>query len=106
MADDSRISYADLIEQTRGLLAVNPLLRPQMEQFWRAQDDVLKEAEAFTHAWFERRHEAARSALDIARKMNGNGSDPSTALRGMMDWQQHSLQRLAGDMQEWAEFCS
>lgn len=106
MADASRTSFEDFLEQTRGMMAFNPMLAPQMEHFWRAQDGVLEEAEAFAQAWFRRRHEAARSALELARKMNGNGGDPSAALRGMMDWQQHSFERLAGDMQEWIELCS
>ena len=106
MATDSKTPLTDFVEQTRGMLATNPMLAPQMEQFWKAQDEVLEEAENFSKAWFERRHEAAKSALEAVRDVNGNGADPSAAMRSMMDWQQHSLQRMASDMQQWLELCS
>jgi len=106
MATDSKTSLPDFVEQTRAVLAANPMLAPQMEQFWTAQDGILEEAETFSEAWFERRHQAAQSALEAVRDTNGNGADPSAAMQTMMDWRQHSLQRLAEDMQQWLELCS
>lgn len=106
MASESTSPVSDFIRQARGMLAVNPMVVPQMEQFWKAQDGMLQEAEAFSKAWFERRHEATKSALDVVRAMNGNGTDPAATLTAMADWQQESFQRLAEDMQQWVEFCS
>lgn len=106
MASKERTGVTDLMEQARGMLAVNPMITPQMEQFWKAQDGILEEAETYSRAWFERRHEATRSAIDAVRKMNGNGSDPAAALQAMTEWQQHSLQRLVEDAQEWVELCT
>lgn len=106
MATDQKTSFTDVMEQARGMMAANPILGPQMEQFWKAQDGILQEGEAFSKAWFQRRHEAAQSALEAVRDVKGNGADPSAAMRTMIDWQQHSFQRIADDMQQWVELCS
>lgn len=105
MADKSKI-VGDLMEQARGMFALNPVAEPQMKKFWEAQDGILEEAEAFSRAWFERRHEAAKKALEAVKTANGNGSDPSAAMRAMVDWQQGSFQRMTDDMQEWVDLCS
>lgn len=106
MASESKPSPSDFMEQARSMLAVNPMIAPQMEQFWKAQDGMLDDAQTFTKAWFERRHDATRSALEIVRKVSGNSADPSGAMQAMVDWQQGSFRRLAEDMQEWVELCS
>lgn len=105
MADESQ-KVGDLMEQMQGMLALNPAIGPRMEEFWKTQDRILEEAEAFSKAWFERRHDAARTALEAVRKANGNGSDPSAAMQAMVEWQQQSFRRMAEDMQEWIELCS
>lgn len=69
--DDSAI--ADLIKQTQGAVALNPILGPQIEQFWQAQEKMLQEAEAFTKHWFERRHSAAKSALKAVENVTNSG---------------------------------
>ncbi len=106
MATDAKTTFAEMMKQTPGMLAVNPMLATRMQQFWKAQDGLLDEAEAFSRAWFARRHEAAKSALETVRKVNGDGGDPSGSMQAIADWQQHSLQRMAEDMQEWVGLCS
>ena len=106
MATDPKTPLTDIMDQARGMLATNPMLAPQMEQFWKAQEDVLKEARTFSEAWFQRRQEAAQSALDAVRDINGNGADPSMAMSAIIDWQQHSFQRLTEDMQQWVDLCT
>lgn len=106
MAKTSDSSLADLVEQARGMMAVNPMLTPRVEQFWQAQDSLLQEAETFSEAWFQRRHEAAQSARDVAQKMNGDATDPSKVMDGIMEWQRHSFERMAEDMQQWVDFCA
>ena len=114
MAKTSDSSLADLVEQARGMMAVNPMLTPRVEQFWQAQDSLLQEAETFSEARFQRRHEAAqsardiahRSARDIAHRMNGDATDPSRVMDGIMEWQRHSFERMAEDMQQWVDFCA
>ena len=95
-----------MMKRTQGMLAVSPLMAPQMEQVWKAQEGLLDETEAFTRAWFDRRHEAARSALETVRKINGNGSDPAAAMQAITDWQRHSIERMTEDIQQFAEMCS
>ena len=58
MANESK-SVGDLLEQAQGMVALNPAIGPQMEEFWKAQDGIIEETEAFYRAWFERRHAAA-----------------------------------------------
>jgi len=113
MANESKAAKSlmngDLMERARGMLAVAPLSEPQMEQFWKAQDAILEETEAFSKSWFERRHEAAQQAMEAVSKLDGgggNGADPTAAMRVMAEWQQGSLQRMAQDMQEWVDLCS
>ena len=105
MVDESKKGDG-LMEHMQGMLALNPVIGPQMEEYWKAQDRILEETEAFSKAWFERRHAAAQSALEAVRKTNGNGADPSAAMQAMVDWQQGSVRRMAEDMQEWMELCS
>lgn len=106
MGAETKSPVAEYIEQARGMMAFNPALAPPMEQFWKAQDRILNDAEAVTKAWFERRHEAARSALDAVRTMNGNGADPAAAMQAMAEWQHGSFKRLAEDVQQWVELCA
>src|SRR6056297_1525530 len=106
MAKDVKTDVTDLMKQTRSLLALNPMIAPQMEQFWQAQDRLLDKTEAFANHWFERRHDATRTALEAVRTASGDGSDPSAAMQAVVDWQHQSFQRLAQDMQEWTELCA
>ena len=87
MARKDTNSLADMMQQARGMFAVNPMIAPQQEHFWKAQDRILEEAEAYSKAWFARRHEATQSALETVHKISGNGSDPSAALQAMANWQ-------------------
>lgn len=97
--------FTDMMKQAQGVLAAGPMLAPQMEQAWKAQDGLLEEAEAFTKGWYERRHEAAQSALDTVRQMNG-GADPAGAMQALAEWQRHSLERMAEDVQQWMDMCT
>ncbi|WP_413719388.1 hypothetical protein [Silicimonas sp. MF1-12-2] len=106
MARESNTALGEIMEQVRGMYAANPMIAPQMEQFWKAQENILDATESFSKAWFERRHEAARSALDIVRTVNGNGTDGAASMRSILAWQQESFQRLAEDMQELADLYS
>lgn len=88
------------------MLAMNPMFATQAEQFWKAQDGLWADLEDYSRGWFDRRHEAATTAIDVVHKVNGAGADPSAAMRSMSDWQQQSMQRLYTDTQKWVELCS
>lgn len=99
--------FSDIMKSAQSMMSINPVLAPQIEQFWDAQEKLLNEAETFTHHWFQRRHEATRTALDTARKATSAGDgDPATAMQAMMGWQRHSLERMAEDAREWFEMVS
>lgn len=104
--DDMTSGFADLMKQTQGMMAWTPMLTPQMEQFWKAQEDMLEDAEAFSKAWYARRHDATRSALKAVRKLNGSGVTPMSVMHEMADWQRHSLERLSEDMQHLMGLCA
>lgn len=104
--DDLTPRFADLVKQAQGLMAMNPMIAPQMEQFWKAQDGLLDEAEAFSREWYARRHDAARSALRTVRKLDGDSTNPMALMQEMAEWQRHSFQRLTEDMQHWMSMCA
>ncbi|SDZ60029.1 Phasin protein [Jannaschia faecimaris] len=103
-ADDSALT--ELMKQTQAAVTLNPMLRPQIDQYWQMQEKMLREAEAFTKHWFERRHTATETALKASKDAMSGGSDPTDALKTMSDWQQHSMERLVEDFREWVELCS
>ncbi|MGI1663717.1 hypothetical protein ACRDNQ_15875 [Palleronia sp. KMU-117] len=103
----SRTSFDDVVKQAQEMVALNPVAAPQMEQFWRAQDRMLDAAEAFSQGWFQRRHEATKAAIGVARTMKGSGgARPDAAARALTEWQRDSVERLAEDFQGWIEFCT
>ncbi len=96
----------EMIQQVQRAFGSSPLAAPQMEEFWKAQEQLLDEAEAFSRHWFERRHVAARTAMETARELREDGAgDPGSAMKAMGDWQAESVQRMVADWQEWLELC-
>lgn len=94
--------FADALKPLQGAMLINPLLKPQVEQFWNVQENILDEAEAFARHWFERRHEAARTALDAARTaVSGDSMGPAAAIEAFSEWQRQSAERIAEDGREW-----
>lgn len=80
------------------------LIGPQMTQFWRAQDRILSEFEAFARHWFARRHEATKAALlACERAAAANQTDAAGAVAAFREWQAHSAERMAEDMREWMD---
>lgn len=106
VADNTKAKFSDMMEQTRNILSANPMISPQMEKFWEAQDRMLQETEAYSQAWFKRRHEATQAALDAVQKMNGKKADSSATVQAMADWQHGSIQRMTKDMQQWFDLCT
>lgn len=99
--------FFDIFKSTQSMLPLNPVLAPQIGQFWEAQEKILAEAEAFTRHWFERRHDATRTALEAAQKAALAGSgNPTEAMQAMTEWQRHSMERMAEDAREWFEMVS
>lgn len=99
--------FAKFFESMQTAVPSNPLVTPQIEQFWDAQEKLLAETQRFTQHWFERRHEAIRSGLATARAATtAPQNDPGAAMTAMVDWQKQSAERLAEDAKEWFETMS
>lgn len=99
--------FTEILKSMQGMMSVNPVVTPQVEQFWNAQDRFLSEAEEYSRFWFQRRHEAARSALETARETTSGGTiEPVNAMQNMVEWQRHSVERMVEDAREWFEMVS
>ncbi|WP_299847375.1 hypothetical protein [uncultured Roseovarius sp.] len=94
--------YSDVVKSLQSALSPSPMIAPQVEQFWNTQENILNEAEAYTRHWFERRHEATRTAMLAARKSTtGEKGAPGDAMQTIADWQRHSMERMVEDAHEW-----
>lgn len=98
---------AEFGRQALAALSLNPAAAPQVHQFWEIQEKLLDETEAFSKRWFERRHDAARSALRTSAALFGDGrADIGAAAKAMQDWQAQSAERLAEDLRDWFDMCT
>ena len=64
--------------------------------YWRSQDKVLDSMQEFALGWFERRHEAAKSAVSAAQR-SCEAHSPADVAREYQAWMTGSMQRLAAD---------
>jgi hypothetical protein len=107
MAKKDTATGMELFKDVAAIFAVNPIIAPQVTQFWQAQDRILDEVEGFSKHWFTRRHTATQTALDVVQDVTGKGGlHPSEAMSAMADWQAHSAERVIADFQEWVDLCS
>lgn len=105
--DQTMASGPEAMTQAAGLFALTPMLAPQFERFWKAQEDMLTEAEIFSRGWFERRHQATKTALETTRDIADTGAlDSSSALLAIAEWQRGSFERIFEDIQEWMKLCA
>lgn len=98
----------DALNAAQVLFTANPLfLAPQTTHFWRAQDRILNEIERFSSAWFKRRQDATQSMIDAGRRLSSEGqADPADVIKEIIDWQIHSMERLAEDARDCTEMFS
>ncbi len=96
--------FADMFKTMQGTMVSNPLFTPQAEHFWQTQEHLLEASEAFTRSWFERRHEATRTAMIAARKAaTKDAGNPGEAMQSIAEWQRHSMERMVEDAREWLD---
>lgn len=99
-SDATKSAFTDI----QRMMALNPVIGPQSAHFWEAQDRFLKEAERFSSAWFKRRHDATRSALEATKEIsNGGMQDPAQSMTTIADWQKHAMERMAEDAKDFTE---
>ena len=97
-------NFSNVPNSMRIPMSTNPLIATQAEHFWQTQEKMLEAAEAFTRSWFQRRHEATRTAMITAREAVENDSaNPGEAMQTIAQWQRHSMERMVEDAREWLE---
>jgi hypothetical protein len=100
-------AVTDMIKQAQNTFTTNPMIGERMTHIIEAQQGILNEAEEFSKHWFERRKEAAETAVKAAKDIFGNGaSDPAAPMSVISDWQKHSMERMTADLQDWVDFCA
>jgi len=94
----------DMAKSSQSILGALPALSSQSAHFWKAQDTFLKEFETYSTAWFKRRHEGTQTAIEVNKQLAEHAmGDPSAALGILADWQSHSMERLAEDVNDYIE---
>lgn len=94
----------DMLKSGQALFAAAPLAGSQSAHFWQAQDKILNEVETYSSAWFKRRHDATRTAMDVGQRLAQDAiGQPAVAMGILTEWQSQSMQRLAEDAKECSE---
>ena len=106
MANSDNTVLADLMKQTQAAATLNPMLTPQIEQFWQAQEQMLQEANTGSSGAMMQQNDATNTALNAVKEVSNGKSDPSNALKAMTDWQRNSMERIVEDFREWVELCT
>ena len=74
------------------------MLGEQMERFWRTEDEMVSDVREFVDNWCERRHDAARSAIDFAAMMT-DGADQSQIVEAWSAMSSDAVKRFSEDAQ-------
>ena len=97
MKNDQNSNGFEAMQQAFGAFApLRAALGENSANYWRNQDKILDSMQEFARGWFERRHEAAKSALDAAR-CSCEANSPADVVRGFQAWMMGSMQRVAAD---------
>lgn len=90
-------------EDTANALEATAGSRP-VEHLMRTQDAILAETEAYVRDWFDRRHAAVRTGMELVEELRGDaGRTPGAALQAVGAWQAESLGRLSEDARQFGE---
>ncbi|HYA30675.1 MAG TPA: hypothetical protein VEI95_17800 [Acidobacteriota bacterium] len=76
--------------------AFSSALRENARHFWENQDKILDNMQAFTNAWFERRHVGAHSASEACERMCGTETAVDLA-QAYQDWVRGAFERIMAD---------
>ena len=97
MKNNQSPNGVDVMQQAFGVLA--PLRSAWAENwvnYWRSQDKILDSMQEFTREWFERRHEATKTALAAAQR-SSEANSPAEVVRELQAWMLGSMQRVVAD---------
>ncbi len=102
--DNAMTGLMESMRSTQQLFAANPMTGTHARDFWEMQQRMLAEAENFTSAWFVRRNQATRAAMQASEKLANSGpSNPAVLLEVMAEWQKASMERMSDDARECGE---
>ena len=73
----------EMMKSAQAMFAVKPVAGSQSTHFWQAQDMILDEFEKFSSAWFKRRHEGTRAAMETGRRLAEEALGNPTAAMGI-----------------------
>lgn len=102
--ENTMTGLMELIQPAQQLFAANPMAGSSTRQFWETQERMLAEAENFTSAWFQRRNQATRAAMQASEKLSSSGpGNPAVLFEIMSEWQKSSIERMTADARECGE---
>jgi hypothetical protein len=97
MKDNQSTNGFEAMQQTFGVLApLRSALGANWVNYWRSQDKILDIMQEFSREWFERRHEATKTALDAAQR-SCEANSPAEVVREFQAWMMGSMQRVVAD---------
>jgi hypothetical protein len=97
MKDNQSPNGVDVMLQAFGVLAPwRSALGENWVSYWRSQDKILDSMQEFTREWFERRHEATKTALEAAQR-SSEANSPAEVVRELQAWMLGSMQRVVAD---------
>lgn len=103
-SDTPTATLLDMMQSSLALFSATPKMTSQATHFWQAQDMFLNEFEQFATAWFKRRHEGTRAAMQMSRHLaSGAMGNPAGATAILSDWQSHCMERLGQDAKDCTE---
>lgn len=72
------------------------MLGEQTERFWRTENDMVSEFQDYVNGWCERRHEAARAAMDFGHVLTNSG-DQSDVMEAWNTLSSKAMKRFSED---------
>lgn len=86
----------DVLAPVQAAWALNPMIAPQVRQFWQVQQDMLERAETFGQEWCARRHEAVETTVDTINTMVGDG-DTTEKLQAFSEFYGQAIRHASED---------
>ncbi len=74
----------------------------QTERFWKSEDAFVEDMQDFFEGWCERRHDAAKTAIDFGKLME-NGVDNTEVMEAWSELCSKAMQRFSDDVQAQSE---
>ncbi|THH36893.1 hypothetical protein E4Z66_08095 [Aliishimia ponticola] len=94
----------EVVKSGQSVAAILPAAEAQSTHFWTTQDTFLNELEKFSSAWFKRRHEATKHAMEASKELTEKAfGNPAEAMTILSKWQSDMMEKLAEDAKDYME---